>query len=172
MVSLIAVLRGLWPSKHFQDADIPCLVAGLAEWLRIWECPLSPMELCHLAYENQKSDSMHKLARLSIEPNYKSNKDAIHHTFGLVRHYIGRLGHHFRAAKALLSCASRLPELLHDFEVRSIPTLPKSASPPADGKTRPESIMIRMLPANSPDLTDISKCLQRWMINTNFLDVS
>lgn len=102
---------------------------------------------------------MRKLATLSIEPNYKSNRDAIHNTFGLLRHYIGRLGHHFRAAKALLSCASRLPELLHDFEVRSITTPPKSSSPPADGKTRLESIIVRMLSANSPDLDRYQQAL-------------
>ncbi|KAF2807533.1 uncharacterized protein BDZ99DRAFT_489804 [Mytilinidion resinicola] len=125
-----------------------------------------PVPLC--------SDSMRKLARLSIEPNYKSNEDAIHNTFGLVRHYIGRLGHHFRAAKALLSCASRLPELLHDFEVRSIPTPPKSASPPADGKTRLESIMVRMLPANSPDLNRYQQALaemdDKYQLSRRFLD--
>ncbi|KAF2789679.1 hypothetical protein K505DRAFT_252814 [Melanomma pulvis-pyrius CBS 109.77] len=119
-------------------------VTGLAEWLRLWEGQLSPMDLCRFAYDNRKSKFMRTLARLSTEPAYKSNEDAIHRAFGLIRHYIGRLGHHFRAVNELLSCTSRLSELLHDFEVRRIPTPPKSVLPPADGKTRLESIIPRV----------------------------
>jgi hypothetical protein len=102
---------------------------------------------------------MRTLSQLSTEPAYKSTKDSIHHTFGLVRHYIGRLGHHFRAAHALVSCSSRLPEILHDFEVRSILTPPKSVLPPADGQTRLDSIIVRMLPAGSPDLGHYQQAL-------------
>jgi hypothetical protein len=102
---------------------------------------------------------MRTLSRLSTEPAYKSTKDSIQHTFGLVRHYIGRLGHHFRAANALVSCSSRLSEVLHDFEVHSILTPPKSVLPPADGKTRLDSIIVRMLPAGSPDLGQYQRAL-------------
>lgn len=147
------------PFRHSQKTDILYLVTGLAEWLRLWECQLSPMDLCRFAYENRKSDFMRTLARLSTEPAYKSNEDAIHHAFGLIRHYIGRLGHHFRAANALLSCTSRLSELLHGFEVRSIPTPQKSVLPPADRMTRLENIIVRMLPADSPDLDRYQRAL-------------
>ncbi|KAF2257427.1 hypothetical protein BU26DRAFT_383799, partial [Trematosphaeria pertusa] len=142
-----------------KDADIHSLVTGLAEWLQIWECQLSPIDLCRLAYENRKSDFMRTLAKLSMEPTYKSNEDAIHHAFGLLRHYIGRLAHHIRAVDTLLSCASRLSELLYDFEVRSIPTPAKSALPPTDAMTRLESIIVRMLPAKSPDLDRYQQAL-------------
>lgn len=146
-------------SSNPKDADIHSLVTGLAEWLQIWECQLSPIDLCRLAYENRKSDFMRTLAKLSMEPTYKSNEDAIHHAFGLLRHYIGRLAHHIRAVDTLLSCASRLSELLYDFEVRSIPTPAKSALPPTDAMTRLESIIVRMLPAKSPDLDRYQQAL-------------
>lgn len=117
---------------------------------------------------------MHALAGLSEEPIYKSNKDAIHHAFGLVRHYIGRLGHHFRAANVLLSCASRLSDLLYDFEVRSITTPPKSELPPADGMTRLESIVIRMLPNKSPHLDRYQSALtemdSKYQLSHRFLE--
>jgi hypothetical protein len=92
------------------------------------------------------------LARLGTESVHKSSKDAIHNAFGLVRHYIGRLGHHFRAADTLLACASRLPELFDDYAVCSISTPPKSTLPPVDAMTTLGSIIVRMLPARSPDL--------------------
>ncbi|KAH8710108.1 hypothetical protein GQ44DRAFT_830486 [Phaeosphaeriaceae sp. PMI808] len=134
-------------------------VNGLAEWLSSWDSQRKPIDLCQYAYQVRKSTFMRTLAKLSTEPGYKSNKQAIHHTFGLVRHYIGRLGHHIRAVNVLLSCMSRLSGLLHEFEVRSIPALPNSVIPPADGMTRLESIIIRMLPAQSPDLDRYQRAL-------------
>ena len=71
---------------------------------------------------------MRTLARLSAEPSYKSGRDAIHTTFDMVRDYIGRLGHHFRAAEILVSCEPRLADLLHDFKVRNVPMLARSDS--------------------------------------------
>jgi hypothetical protein len=94
---------------------------------------------------------MRTLARLSAEPSYKSGRDAIHTAFGMIKHYIGRLGHHFRAADVLVSCAPRLADLLYDFEVRSVPVLAKSAMPPPDGLTTANKILECMLPAKSPD---------------------
>ena len=144
------------------------------EWLRSWELQRSPIDLCRLAYESRKSDSMRTIARLSTEPTYKTNKDAIHNAFRLVRHYIGRLGHHFRAADALLACASRLPELFDDYEVHGISTPAKSVIPPADEMTRLESIIVRMLPAQSPDLGRYQQALAemdtKYQISRRFLE--
>ncbi|KAJ6197783.1 hypothetical protein J3E72DRAFT_395345 [Bipolaris maydis] len=72
--------------------------------------------------------------------------------FGMIRHYIGRLGHHFRAANNLVAYAPRLFHLLHDFEVHSVPVPVKSAVPPPDQMTTLDRILVRMLPANSPEL--------------------
>jgi hypothetical protein len=117
---------------------------------------------------------MHTLARLGTEPVYKSNKEAIHNAFRLVRHYIGRLGHHFRAADTLLSCSSRLPELLDDFRVCGIPTPPKSTLPPADGMTKLDSIIVRMLPAKSLDLNHYQQALTemdtKYQLSQRFLE--
>jgi hypothetical protein len=95
---------------------------------------------------------MRILARLSAEPTYKSDKDAIHVAFGMIRHYIGRLGYHFRAAATLVSCAPRLMDLLHDFDICGVPVRAKSEMPRSDQLTTLEKILIRMLPGNSSDL--------------------
>ena len=56
---------------------------------------------------------------LSMEPIYKCNEDAKHHAFGLVKHYIGRLGQHLKITYALLSYISGLSGLLDEFNVLS-----------------------------------------------------
>ncbi|KAF1847301.1 uncharacterized protein K460DRAFT_425966 [Cucurbitaria berberidis CBS 394.84] len=116
-------------------------------------------DLCRLAYQERNSDFMRTLGRLSKEPSYKTNRDAIHQAFRLVRHYIGRLGHHFRAAEVLHHGASSLHDVLHDFEVRSVPTTLKSAIPPADGMTTLENMIVRMLPAKSIELHKYQRAL-------------
>lgn len=147
---------------------------GLAEWLRCWIDVTDPIELCRMSYQERKSDFMRLLAELGMEPSYKSNRDAIHRTFSLVRHYIGRLGHHFRIAKDLLSCAPRLSNILHNFEVRSVAIPPRSAIPPADDKTRLDSVIVRMLPAKSPDLDryqqNIAEMDAKYQLSRRFLN--
>jgi hypothetical protein len=95
---------------------------------------------------------MRALSRLGTEPAYKTNKDAIHNAFRLVRHYIGRLGYHFRAADILLFYASRFPELFDSYEDYAISTFPTSVLPPADQLTKLECMIVCMLPNASPDL--------------------
>ncbi|KAL2011936.1 hypothetical protein VTN00DRAFT_4654 [Thermoascus crustaceus] len=86
---------------------------------------------------------MRQVIELSVAPPYKSSDDAPHNDFQLLRHYIGRLGHHIRAAQKLVGCAPKLIGLLDEFDVRSIPTPPRAATPPTDGKTRLDSIIVR-----------------------------
>lgn len=151
-------------------------VTGLAEWLkRLEDLQREPTSLCRFAYDSRKSEFMRLLATLSVEPPYKSSRDAVHITFGLMRHYIGRLGHHIRAVKALVSCASRLADILYSFKVCSVSTPAKSASPlPVDGKTRLDSIIVRMLPAGSPDLERYQQALAemdvKYQLFHRFLD--
>lgn len=130
-----------------------CQGIDLISWLeKFGNQKLEPVSLCRLAYENRHSRFMQQIAELSGTPPYKSSDDAPHNDFLLLRHYIGRLGHHVRAAQKLVGCASKLIGLLDAFDVRSIPTPPRAARPPTDEKTRLDSIVVRMLPAKSPKL--------------------
>jgi hypothetical protein len=94
--------------------------------------------------------------------------------FSMIRHYIGRLGYHFRAADTLVSCAPRLLYLLHDFEVCSVPVPVKSAMPPPDRLTRLDKILVRMLPDNSPELEFYQQALTdmdaRYQLFGRFMD--
>lgn len=103
---------------------------------------------------------MRQLGEWSKAPVYKSSGDAIHKDFQSVRHYIGRLGYHIRAAKILVDCAPRMICLLDEFDVKCIPTPPRASSLPSpDGKTRLDSILVRMLPKNSPSLAMYQKTM-------------
>ncbi|KAH9879750.1 hypothetical protein J1614_001773 [Plenodomus biglobosus] len=147
---------------------------GLVEWLQSWDDDRSPSDLCRSAYASRKSDFMRVLARLGAEPNYKSNRDAIHLAFGKIRHYIGRLGYHFRAAATLVSCAPRLMDLLDDFDVCSVPVPAKSVMSPPDQLTNLDKILGRMLPTNSPELEHYRQALThmdtRYQLSQRFLE--
>lgn len=124
------------------------------------------MDLCSSAYTSRKSNHMQVLARIGAEPSYGSNEDSIHSVFAMVRHYIGRLGHHFRAAGTLIACAPRLLDLFHNCEVRGVPVLPYATMPPPDHLTRPNNVVVRMLPANAPQLDHYQQALA--VLDTRF----
>ncbi|OAT13011.1 hypothetical protein BDBG_08286 [Blastomyces gilchristii SLH14081] len=135
-------------------------LGGLDLWLRRFSNsdPNNLVPLCQLAFEKRKSQEMNRLKELSAEPLYKTSKDAIHHKFSRLRHYIGRLGHHIRAANSLVSTAPNLRHILDGFSVRAI-TTPARAEwlPPIDEaavreKTLLDKVLVRMLPAKSPQL--------------------
>jgi OTT_1508-like deaminase len=96
---------------------------------------------------------MRQIETLAAEPEYSTSTDSIRNDFVMLRHYIGRLGHHIRVARTLVEGASRLPSLLQSFEAKAIPTPPRSSSPlPMDEMTTLSGIIVRMLPSNSPEL--------------------
>lgn len=111
------------------------------------------ISLCRFAYKNRRSIFIKQLAEKGREGIYKTSKDSICQDFRNVRHNIGRLGYHFRAAETLVAAPSMLPHLFDDFEVQCLPTPLKSESPPyTDEKTTLGSIIIRMLPKDSPNV--------------------
>lgn len=95
---------------------------------------------------------MNALDELSREPSYKTGKDDIHRAFANVRHYIGRLGYHFRAARVLLYCAGRFPNVVTTFNVQRVSALSIPKMPTLEAKITAKTILGRMLPADSPDI--------------------
>ncbi|KAF9730226.1 hypothetical protein PMIN04_012663 [Paraphaeosphaeria minitans] len=161
--------------NHLDDQDHDDNEArDLSEWLQNWNDERDPKDLCRFSYRERKSDFMQLVARLGTEPSYRSNKDAIYHAFSSVRHYIGRLGHHFRVANDLLTCASRLSDILYGFEVQSVPIPTRSTIPPADGKTTLDSVVSRMLPSQSPDVEryqyNLAEMDTKYELSRRFLD--
>ncbi|PGH11239.1 hypothetical protein AJ79_04970 [Helicocarpus griseus UAMH5409] len=141
----------------------------LEQWLRRF-CTPDPNDLvsiCQFAFETGNSQEKQLLYQLSQEPSYRTNKDAIHHKFSKLHHYISRLAQHIHAANTLVSTAPNLTHLLDSYSIRAIPT-PSRAEwlPPIDeaavrNKTLLDKVLVRMLPAKSPELGFYQQELRR-----------
>jgi hypothetical protein len=108
--------------------------------------------MCRMAYQCRKDPEMELLKALSQEPSYKSSEDAIHHQYKALRHGIGRLGSHFRAARILVTSISKLSSLLDSYDICEIPTPLRAQPPPVDSKTNLDSIVVRMVSEKSKAL--------------------
>ena len=117
---------------------------------------------------------MRILKGLCGEPHSQPEKDSLQARCRLLRHHIGRLGQYVKVVKTLFRIAPRLLNLLDNFTICPI-SLPARTSPPlADGKTNLDSIVKRMLPAQSPDLARyqlaLSEMDSRFDIYANFME--
>lgn len=61
---------------------------------------------------------MKRLAALSQDTAQISSSDSARALFRDIRHYVGRLGYHFRAAQTLVEVAEVVPHYFDDYEVR------------------------------------------------------
>lgn len=132
-------------------------------------------KICLFAYENRKCTAMRLLENFSQEPCYETGPDGPHLKYKQLRHLIGRLAHHFRAAKEIVSHGSALLYLLDDCKVSGI-TPPKTSDPP---RPMPEDklldgILTRMLPKDSEEFPQYREALQfmdnNFQIGTRLLD--
>jgi len=96
--------------------------------------------------------------RSKYEPN---GPDTGGRPFSNVRHYIGRLGWHKKAAKVLVNYAERFSSLFADFEVKACPSPQPAEKPPqADQLTTLDGIVKRMLPKDDPRVHETQEALQ------------
>ena len=128
--------------------------------MAIWEEKLQsladedPHALVEFAYANGHSEFTHRLAELAYDPPYGISFDSLQAICATARHYIGRLGHHARSARALASHTPKVMVFLESYSVQAIPIPPRLSigRPPVREATTVEGALGRMLPANSPDL--------------------
>lgn len=123
----------------------------LLNWLNVFLSQDS-IALCERAYEVRKTSEMKDLAvRAQLEGHEALDS---HKTtpFQIVRHFIGRLAHHVRAPKQLISDASQISELRSRFLVRQIPVPICIPTPEIDSLTELHLILKRMMPPNDPSL--------------------
>jgi hypothetical protein len=111
------------------------------------------LHLCRFSYDSRASPYMKELTRRSEKGSAvacmaESNAS----TFLRVRHFIGRLGYHMKAARTLVASAIRFPAFFDDFEIKLLPS-PKPAEIPRMNKlTTLDQILPRMFPENHKDL--------------------
>lgn len=133
----------------------------LASWLaRLRSNMQNHRQLCQMSYQDRKSSCMKRLEFLSQGTAQTSSADSSCMVFRSVRHYIGRLGYHFRAAQILVEVAERIPQYFDNFQVQHLPLRHSPFSVPApDDKTTFPSIVGRMFPANASE--KVQDCQER-----------
>lgn len=132
----------------------------LADPMAIWEEKLQnlaeedPHALVEFAHTNGHSEFTHRLAELACDPLYGISSDSFQAICATARHYIGRLGHHARSARALASLTPKVTVFLESYSLQAIPTpsRPSIGRPPVRNATTVERALTRMLPADSPDI--------------------
>jgi hypothetical protein len=105
------------------------------------------LQLCRFAYGARASPYMKELNKRSGKGSTSTPTEESHETnFLKLRHYIGRLGSHMKAARTLVAAAMRFPAFFDDFEIECLPSSkPAELPPPADELTTLDGIIGRML---------------------------
>jgi hypothetical protein len=113
------------------------------------------LHLCRFSYDARMSPHMKDLTKRSakgVAPACmapESNANA----FSELRHLIGRLGSHMRAASTLVAAGVRFPAFFDDFEIKYLSSPKPAKTPPQMNKLATlDDILVRMLPANHKDI--------------------
>ena len=112
--------------------------------------------LCRFSYQERGCHFVQQLQNHTGDsPTEIGISESKGRAFSLVRHYIGRLGSHFRAARILVAAGRRMPDLFDNFviEIRPSPK-PPSSPPPTDHLTTLDGIIKRIL---SKDHAEVKK---------------
>ena len=116
-------------------------------WLSSFKDHEDMLQLCQFAYAARTAPYMKELNRRSGKGYtstflVESNKT----DFLTLRHYIGRLGSHVKAARTLVATAMRFPAFFDNFEIECLPSSkPDKLPPPMDELTTLDGIVVRML---------------------------
>ncbi|GAB7351725.1 hypothetical protein MBLNU459_g2312t1 [Dothideomycetes sp. NU459] len=119
----------------------------LIDWLAKFQPTDSHYTVCEEAYAQRNAPQMYELSEHVSCTGSRPTEDHVAQTFRDIRHYIGRLGYHFRAARTLVDAAFAMPCLFVGFVVKTpdVPRVP--ATPvPFDDSTNLKDIVVRMLP--------------------------
>ncbi|KAL5349546.1 hypothetical protein ACLOAV_005841 [Pseudogymnoascus australis] len=140
--------------KAYQTLMRRPLQRTLTEWLERFQGFNNDLPgLCRFSYQQRMSQCMRDLQRHIGEERAEVGKESRRQNFLLTRHFIGRLGSHFKAARILTTAGWRMPELFDSFTIKTRPSpKPPSLPPPTDHLTTLSGIIKRMLPAGSEAL--------------------
>ena len=117
--------------------------------------------LCRFSYEERGCHFLKQFQNyIGDRPTVMGICESKGHAFSLTRHYIGRLGSHFRAAKILVTAGWKMPDLFDNFTVKKLPSpKPPSSPPPTDHLTTLDGIIKRMLPKDDPEVKKYQEAL-------------
>ena len=105
------------------------------------------VQLCRFAYGARATPYMKELKKRSGKGSSSAlTVESNEANFLKLRHYIGRLGFHVKAAKTLVAAAKSFPAFFDDFEIEYLPSSkPVESPPPMDELTTLDGIVGRML---------------------------
>jgi hypothetical protein len=105
------------------------------------------LQLCQFAYGARAAPYMKELNKRSGKGSISTLISESNETnFLKLRHYIGRLGSHVKAARTLVAAAMRFPAIFDDFEIEYLPSSEPTKLPPLmDEWTTLDGIINRML---------------------------
>lgn len=130
----------------------------MAAWLQRFKTEATGPDfaMCKFAYKERSSPEFEEIRRRAQDMISDASS---HNVFQDLKHVIGRLGYHFRAAKSLVNAAKRMPFLFDQCEVQIVSTgkAPRASSlvPDVDLK----DIVVRMLPAKDAKVPHYQKAL-------------
>jgi len=95
------------------------------------------LHLCQFAYGARAAPCMKEVNKRSGKGSTSTLTEESNETnFLKLRHYIGRLGSHVKAARTLVAAAMRFPAFFDDFEIKCLPSSkPGKLPPPMDELT-------------------------------------
>jgi hypothetical protein len=105
------------------------------------------LRLCRCAYEARAAPYMKELNKRSGKGSTSTLTEGSNETnFLQLRHYIGRLGSHVKAARTLVAAAMRFPAYFDDFKIECLPSsTPAKLPPPLNHQRTLNDIIGRML---------------------------
>lgn len=142
-------------------------------WMsRFWQFGDDLLGLCRFSYQERGCHFLKQLQNhIGDRPTVMGISGSNSQAFSLARHYIGRLGSHFRAARILVTAGWKMPDLFDNFIIKILPSpKPPSSPPPTDHLTTLDGIIKRMLPKDDPEVKKYQEALTSMDAKFNILD--
>lgn len=125
----------------------------LALWLRPFQIKGPALDICRYCYDNRNDKRMNGLAARANSMEVQSKGVSYTKAFGLVRHYIGRLACHIRAAQIFIDAGLHLEWLFIGFRLEPLPSSKWMRVPwRAQSKLTLDGILHRMFSKDHPEL--------------------
>jgi len=118
----------------------------LKEWLvSLSDSKLDPLSFCRLCYEARDSEFLKAVEQRAKNSSIHEDNTSYEARFARIRHFIGRIGSHLKAARVLVKAGRHYPQLFVGYSIE-IATQHLGFTPPSyRGKSSINGIINRMV---------------------------
>ena len=158
--------------SHRHPVTFADLAARLKQFRRKGDDMQDMLDHCRLCYsETIARNVVDSLKKWTPKPYHTANDEGNASNFLDVRHTIGRLARHRKAAKAIVTAAARFPALFDDYEIQTCPSSGKAETSPTMAKNATlDGMVIRMLPMDDPRVESIQSSLHQMDTKLNIFE--